>query len=496
MKGAWKKYLGVFLPMAVVVAAPIILRDDDAAAMNKAEVRIEVITPHNELIRREFGEAFSRWYEKKHGESVYVNWRTPGGTSEIKRVLDSAFKAAEKNGSEGIGLDLFFGGGVYDFKGQAKAGRFQKLDVFENDPGLFENGIIPEIQSGESYYPNEHDWLGTCLSSFGICYNLDNLNRLNLEAPKTWDDLGRPGFQRGIALADPTKSGSVAKAFEMLVQQKIHIQLDKGVSKKEACESGWIEGLNLIQRIGANARYFTDVSSKVPHDVAQGNAIAGMCIDFFGRSFNEALKKEDGGSRLKFISPVGGTSYSVDPVAVFKGAPNVEVAQEFVDFIFTKEGQMLWNARPGTEMGPKIRGLRRLPVRKDLYQEPYLADMVDGAVMPYEVASEFIYDYDLTGRHFTPLRNIIRAMCIDSHEEMKSAWAALIDADFPANATAKFYDVSPVGYDETLSKIKVTMKSGDKVAVVRMMNELGSHFRENYREAERMALAAGKGGAK
>jgi hypothetical protein len=221
-----------------------------------------------------------------------------------------------------------------------------------------------------------------------------------------------------------------------------------------------------------------------------------MCIDFFGRSFNEALKKEDGSSRLKFISPVGGTSYSVDPVAVFKGAPNVEVAQEFVNFIFTKEGQMLWNARPGTEMGPKIRGLRRLPVRKDLYQEPYLADMVDGAVMPYEVASEFIYDYDLTGRHFTPLRNIIRAMCIDSHEEMKSAWAALIDADFPANATAKFYDVSPVGYDETLSKIKVTMKSGDKVAVVRMMNELGSHFRENYREAELMALAAGKGGAK
>ena len=96
MKGAREKYLGVFLPMAAVIAAPIILRDDDAAAMNQAELRLEVITPHNELIRREFGEAFSRWYEKKHGESVYVNWQTPGGTSEIKRVLDSRFKAAEK----------------------------------------------------------------------------------------------------------------------------------------------------------------------------------------------------------------------------------------------------------------------------------------------------------------------------------------------------------------------------------------------------------------
>ena len=80
--------------------------------------------------------------------------------------------------------------------------------------------------------------------------------------------------------------------------------------------------------------------------------------------------------------------------------------------------------------------------------------------MPYEIASEFIYDYDLTGRHFTPLRNIIRAMCIDSHEEMKAAWAALIKADFPPEATAKFYDVSPVSYDATLSEIKVTLKIG------------------------------------
>jgi len=495
MKGVWKKYLGVFLPLAAVVAAPIILRDDEAAAMSRAKLRLEVITPHNELIRREFGEAFSKWYEEKHGKSVSVNWRTPGGTSEIKRVLDSAFTSAEKNGSEGIGLDLFFGGGVYDFKLQAQEDRFQKMNLFEEQAPLFEEGVIPEIQSGETYYPEGHDWLGTCLSSFGICYNIDSLKRLGLEAPSTWDDLGRPGFQKGIALADPTKSGSVAKAFEMLVQQKIHGHLDAGLSVAEASQIGWVEGLNLIQQIGANARYFTDGASKVPHDVAQGNAIAGMCIDFYGRSFNEALKKADGSSRLQFVSPVGGTSYSVDPIAIFKGAPNPELAQEFVNFVFTKEGQMLWNARPDTPMGPKIRALRRLPVRKDLYQEPYLSDMVDASVMPYEVANEFVYDYNLTGKHFTPLRNIIRAMCIDSHEEMKSAWTALIQADFPPEASAKFFDVTPVGYDLALSKVKKTLKSGDKVAEVRMMNDLGKHFRDNYREAERLALAASKGGA-
>jgi hypothetical protein len=143
-------------------------------------------------------------------------------------------------------------------------------------------------------------------------------------------------------------------------------------------------------------------------------------------------------------------------------------------------------------MGPKIRGLRRLPVRKDLYQAPYLDDMVDAKVMPYEVASEFIYDYELTGRHFNPLRSIIRVMCIDSHREMKAAWEALIEAGFPAEAMSRFYDVTPVGYDLALSEIKKIQKSGDKVAVVRMMNELGNHFRENYRAAEAMAR---KGGA-
>ncbi len=490
MKGAWKKYLGVFGPMALVIAAPMILRDDEAAAISKAELRLDIITPHNELIRREFGEAFSEWYKAEKGEDVYVNWRTPGGTSEIKRVLDSAFGSAADNNKEGIGLDLFFGGGVFDFQLQAKEGRFQRLAIFETAPELFAEDVIPESQSGETYYPEERDWLGVCLSSFGICYNTDSLARLKIPAPSTWDELGNPEYNRGIALADPTKSGSVAKAFEMLVQQKIHVHLKAGMAREEACAKGWVEGLNLIQRIGANARYFTDSASKVPHDVAQGNAIAGMCIDFYGRSFNETLKKEDGSSRITFISPVGGTSMSVDPVAILRGAPHPELAQDFVRFLYTKHGQMLWNARPGSEMGPKMRGLRRLPIRRDLYQEPYLSEMVDADVMPYETANDFIYEYDLTGRHFTPLRNIIRAMCIDSHNEMKAAWAALIEADFPPEASAKFFDVTPVGYELALTEIKKTLKSDDKVDSVRMMNRLGKHFRDNYRAAETLAQEA------
>jgi len=135
MTTSWKKYLAVFVPLALVVAAPLVLRDSEVEGAAPGKLRLEIITPHNELIRREFGEAFAKWYQEESGESVYVNWRSPGGTSEIKRVLDTAFEAASERGKEGIGIDLFFGGGEYDFSKQAKKGRFARLpdSLFEND---------------------------------------------------------------------------------------------------------------------------------------------------------------------------------------------------------------------------------------------------------------------------------------------------------------------------------------------------------------------------
>ncbi len=138
MTGGWKKYLAILVPLGAVVAAPILLRDEETEGAADADLRLEIITPHNETIRREFGEAFADYWEEKTGQSVYVNWRTPGGTSEIKRVLDSAYEAAEEGGREGIGIDLFFGGGEYDFSKQASLGRFQPLRVFETRKEWFE----------------------------------------------------------------------------------------------------------------------------------------------------------------------------------------------------------------------------------------------------------------------------------------------------------------------------------------------------------------------
>lgn len=486
---SWKKILLIVAPLTVVVAAPLVLRDSGAEDFDRADLRLDVITPHTETLRREFGEAFAAYWEKKTGESVYVNFLVPGGTSECVRVIGNGFDAARERGETGCGIDVFFGGGAYDFAIQAKLDRFEKLRIFQTHPELFGENGIPATLSGETFYDPDHAWIGSVLSSFGICYNTDLLVERGLAAPVSWDDLGDPGYVRGIALADTTKSSSVTKSFEMLVQQKIQEELalaDSGEERALVVARGWDASMHLIQRIGANARYFTDSSAKIPRDVAQGNAVAGMCIDFYGRTTSETLKKGDGSSRLQYVMPSGGSSISVDPVAVMRGAPHPELAQSFVEFVLSREGQMLWAAAPGNIPGPTYRALRRLPIRPDLYEGETLAAMIDGAAMPFEEARKFTYDRKLTGHLFSPLRVIIKVMCIDPHDEMKEAWGALIEAGFPPQATARFHDVSAVSYGLAGGSIKASLKKG-KVESVKLMNELGGFFRENYREALRLA---------
>ena len=159
--------------LAIIVALPLALRRSTATTSARlADDRLVILSPHNESIRREFGEAFAAHWQKSTGRSLHVDWRAPGGTSEIRMLLDAAYKAAGQTGRKGIGMDVLFGGGEPDFSSQAKQGRLVPLRVFESQPELFAaGGPVPASFTGERFYPPDHVWVGTCLSQFGICYN-------------------------------------------------------------------------------------------------------------------------------------------------------------------------------------------------------------------------------------------------------------------------------------------------------------------------------------
>ena len=326
------KRCAILLTAAAVVALPFIFRKPPPqTAWRPGDPELVVISPHNEAIRQEFGMAFSDWHLARYGKPVKVDWRMIGGTTEIMRYLDAEYKAAGQHFSRQKNLawpddaalrasdhpaeisckiDLFFGGGTFDHARAAKQGLTvcpwrgddEILAPSTNELAALRAILddIPRANSGEDWWGDEY--FGTVLSAFGICYNPDRLRDLGVDtAPQYWQDLADPRLFRFVGLADPTKSGSVAKAFEMMVHEQIHRHLNAngytpekilGLEKQIAAlpkgaafegelaeyqalvEAGWLGGVALLQRIGANARYFTDSAGKVPVDVASGAAAA------------------------------------------------------------------------------------------------------------------------------------------------------------------------------------------------------------------------------
>jgi len=536
------KRSAIVLALIATLALPFILRPGKPVG-GHADETLVIITPHNEAIRHEFGRAFEAWYREKTGRTIFVDWRVIGGTSEIARYLESEYTAAfqyfwtgrlgrpwsndvqagfssarvdEKSpaivrearaaflaSDVGCRIDLFFGGGTYDFMRQAQAGRIVDSGVLQRHPEWFTDSTIPRQFAGEEYWDAGGRWVGAVLSSYGIVFNRDSLRRLGFSGePKAWEDLKDPRLGSEVALADPTKSGSIAKAFENVIQQQMQRRLkalvasvggrvdDTGPIEARAVSEGWLDGLRLLQLISANSRYFTDTSQKPPIDVAAGNCAVGMCIDFYGRQQEEAVRRRDGSDRVGYVSPEGGTVSSVDPIALLRGAPNRKAAIAFIDFCLSMDGQKLWNFRPGAPGGPERFALRRLPVRRDFYaSDAWKEFRTDPSDNPFGSKDQLIYHEKWTGGLFREMSFIIRVMALDSHSELISAWRAIQGAseDRRTAALARLQDLAAVNYDEARGSIQKALNSKNKVDEVNLASRLGRIFRAQYREAERIA---------
>lgn len=539
--GRWSA-VWVLLALLATLTGPFLLKPKEADSAQRFDRRLVIISPHNERVRHEFGRAFADEWKARTGQTVYLDWRIPGGSSEVTLFLKSEFAGAFQYhwetqqqqpwahdiatgfadprtdtantqtpasrarrdflaSSVGVGIDLLFGGGSYDFQQLADAGYLVAGDaardaglvaVMARHPDWFTAETIPESVSGEPFRDRDHRWSGVVLATFGMVYNRDVLARLGIEKPpEQWSSLTDPRLRGQIALADPTKSGSVAKAFELIIQQQMHeaVAADPGANPEAALDRGWKAGLELIQRISANARYFTDSAAKIPLEVSRGDAAAGMAIDSYGRASAEFVRRPDGQSRVGFVAPRGGTSVSVDPIALLRGAPDPELATAFIEFVLSPRGQKLWAYRASAPEGPMVQALRRLPVRRDFYTAANRPFMTDPDEQPYVQAESFVYEPGWTGSLFGAIRFLVRVMCVDTHEEQREAWRAIIEHGMPPEALAAFHDLSGLGRAETLARVAPVLRAKDKVAEVRLARELVTAFRERYQRAHQLANA-------
>jgi ABC-type Fe3+ transport system substrate-binding protein len=443
--------IAIVLALLAVLGLPLLLRQGEVGGVDRDARRLVVVTPHVPQIRAEFGEAFDRWHRRRYGEPVFVDWRVPGGTSDIIKQLVAQYSAAIRSGAiapDGscapgtMTFDLMFGGGSFDH-GRVKSHRDVQVEVADpadpskrvmkrmamSVPAGFTQAQLDEW-FGENaiganfLYDKDQHWIGTALSSFGIVYNRDVLARMGLADTTTFAELADPAYAGMVILADPRQSGSVTTAMDAILSNY-----------------GWEQGWAILRGMAANARYFTNSSTKPPIDVSQGEAAAALVIDFYGRGQAEGVLapgQDPATSRVGYVDPVGKTAIDADPVSILRGGPDPELAKRFVEFCMTEEAQALWQFRAtsreggegnprgedGQAMGPRVHQLRRMPVRRVMYEryggpEGAMVDQLD----PFAIASQVKPAGWRDG-----IGIMMAAFAIDVSHQQREAWRAIARA--------------------------------------------------------------------
>lgn len=527
--------IAVGLALALLLGVPLALAPRRGEAMPEDARVVVVFTPHNEQIRREFGDAFARWHERVHGEPARVVWSTPGGTGEIRKMLEAAYLADLRRGAEVGGQgDVLFGGGSFEFIRLSRPLSIETPDGRRTttvlapvalDPAFLAEVYGPPIEGAPPtvgdipLHAADGSWFGAALSGFGIVWNRDLYRELELPDPQRWSDLATPRLLGRIALVNPAQSGSVASAYEAILQRR-----------------GWTEGWRILRRMAANARTFAATAPRAPTDVSLGDAAAGVCIDFFGRYQAQAVRDGGGGDRLGYVDPAGETTIDPDPVAMLRGAPHPELARRFIEFTLSPEGQALWQFRSrdesgaGDGLGPERYELRRMPIRRDLYAT-HRDRFVDDAD-PFAIATR-VPEPNPRMRDF--VAPIFTAFAVDVRSELVAAWRAIVehpaypraldgdelavvgaeDVDHPQlRRMIEAFDAMPIvrgpggrGYDLADPASLATVSDGwlrggwreeglwpaDAAPAEALRSEMTAFFRARYREV--LAIAAEGDGA-
>ena len=511
------RILKTAVPLALLLALPLLLRGQTAKEQEAASETVTILSPHSAPIKEETTGAFLNYYRAKTGRTVRIDWLNVGGTADIVRYIDERFTtafrrqweaagkswtpavaAAFKSGRQApnaaeasaraeflasncsIGVDIFFGGGSFDMNRNAERGYAVSANLEPTVPEYFAQ--VPVNFSGEMLRHPGGLFYGTCLSSFGICANFARLRELGVPVPQCWEDMASPRLFMEIAAADPTKSGSINKCYEMIIQQAMQENLDPA--------AGWAAGLLRLQRILANARIITDSAGHAVREVSSGNAAAGMAIDFYAAAEAEWSAWQNGGTpRVGYIPPKNGSAVTCDPVQLLRGAPNAPAAREFIAFLLSPAGQKLWGFRPGAPGGPAKHALRRSPILPSMYGEPHRQHMIDRDYNPYTAAAGFEYKAEYTGSYFALLRIMIKCAMLDVHPEMQAAWKALNAAGGPEKVPQAWAEFSraPITFAEAPDMKKRLSAGGAAALAVR--RGLATSARARFLRARELAEA-------
>lgn len=312
---------------------------EDTTEMPRAAKVLTIITPHSDRIREAFAAGFWDWYMARHKTPVRVEWIYRGTPQCVDYVRDVPSLRAQ--GVPARAPDVMFGGGIADHTELAQERMSRSVDLGDALAGF------PAEVNGLPTRDAQDRWFATALSSFGILYNEQACRRRGIEPPATWADLADARFHGWVALADPRSSGSHRECMLLILQHE-----------------GWEKGWGTLLRILGNARALNARSGDALRQVESGVALATFAVNFDGMML---AAQSDGA--LRYIDPPGATAVTPDVVSALATASEPELAQEFVRYVLSDQGQALWGAKDAYRTPPGD-PLYHYPLAERMYARP------------------------------------------------------------------------------------------------------------------------------
>lgn len=204
---------------------------------------------------------------------------------------------------------------------------FGGLSYADHSLGLWEHYVSPNDTSMPPSMRNDTgylSWQTIQLENFLVSYEAARREGIDPDSITGFESLLDPRLKGKIIWADPSGSSS---AWNMLATMLVAMG---GYESNEAWE--------YVDRLLANGVVVGNSSSAVYRSVYEGEYVVGLTYEAPSVSYIEGGE----GHRVKIVYPEEGTSAFPFASAIIKGAPHMELAKLFIDYIVSDEAQALW----------------------------------------------------------------------------------------------------------------------------------------------------------
>lgn len=294
------KKLTVLLLILVVAMAGVFAQGAKEAAAT--ETKVEGFD--SELIKAAQAEGELVVYgscEEQYLSAVCENFEKLFGIKTTYQRLSTGevqAKIEEEKGNPSA--DVFFGGTTDPYNMLAAEGLLERYDAANAAH------ITKDV-----YKHKDNLWYGIYTGILGFMYNIDELNRRGLEAPKDFPDLLKPEYKGLIWLSNYNTAGTAKLVINTVVQKYGHD-----------------EGIQYLVDLDKNIEVYTKSGSGPSKNVGTGECVIG--IGFLHDGIYQIV--DNGYANIGLVIPSSGTTCEIGATAIFKGAKHANAAKLWIEY--------------------------------------------------------------------------------------------------------------------------------------------------------------------